>query len=272
MDVPLTAAFEPAGLVASDDTWCTPRVVWAFASATGSWGGLYASATRSAVNQRPRHRCDSRYPDLRRRPDRQRRAGFHPPSPRETRPMPRILIAGAGIGGLTAALALLQRGHEVHAVRTGHRTARGRRRRATLSQRHARADRARPATGDGTNRLRTGRQGDPPLEHRADLEAVRPRRDLRRPLRRALLDGPSRRLPRRAARRSAARRPRCDPHRRRRDRLRADRQRHHPAPCLRRARPGRRADRRRRRALGDPPAHVRRRAARSSPASWPGAA
>jgi len=28
--------------------------------------------------------------------------------------MPRILIAGAGIGGLTAALALLQRGHEVH--------------------------------------------------------------------------------------------------------------------------------------------------------------
>jgi salicylate hydroxylase len=28
--------------------------------------------------------------------------------------MPRILIAGAGIGGLTAALALLRRGHEVH--------------------------------------------------------------------------------------------------------------------------------------------------------------
>src|SRR5580704_100784 len=42
-----------------------------------------------------------------------RRAGLIPPTFREPRLMSRILIAGAGIGGLTAALALLRNGHQV---------------------------------------------------------------------------------------------------------------------------------------------------------------
>ena len=61
---------------------------------------------------------------------------------------PRILIAGAGIGGIVAALALLQRGFDVALYRAGRRAARTRCRRADLAKWLARVARTRPVARD----------------------------------------------------------------------------------------------------------------------------
>ena len=83
------------------------------------------------------------------------------PAGREGRKMADILIAGAGLGGLTAALTLIQRGHAVRVfeqapelreivcgVQLG-------------AKRHAHPHSARPGTGDATSGLCRHQQGGP---------------------------------------------------------------------------------------------------------------
>ncbi len=108
---------------------------------------------------------------------------------------PHVLIAGAGIGGLVAALALHARGFPVDLyeqtpdlkeIGAGVQIA---------PNGTPRALRARPARRDGSDRERAGRQGGAAVQHRPELEAARYRRRGRGAMGCALLDGASRRLP-----------------------------------------------------------------------------
>ena len=89
---------------------------------------------------------------------------------------PKVLIAGAGIGGLVAALSLLQRGIDVEIFEQAAEL----RELGAGVQLSANGTRVLIALGleqamQG-DRLRAVRQADPAVQYRADLEAVRPRR------------------------------------------------------------------------------------------------
>src|SRR5713226_9213326 len=91
---------------------------------------------------------------------------------------PHILIAGGGIGGLTAALALLDKGLDVDVYEQ-----------ATERQRHARVRRARRRRGAEGPVVRGDRQGSAAVEHGRDLEAVRSWRRIDCAIRLSLLHG-----------------------------------------------------------------------------------
>ena len=124
-----------------------------------------------------------------------------------------VAIIGGGIGGLTAALAMLRAGIDVAVYEQA----------AELQELGAgvqissNGTRVLAALGlkerDAAARRHRRRQGNPALEHRPDLEAVRPRRDLGRALRLALCDVSSRRSARDAARRDPRGQAGCDPSR-----------------------------------------------------------
>ena len=173
-----------------------------------------------------------------------------------------IAIVGGGIGGLATALALLREGIDVDVYeQAGELKEVG-----AGVQISANGTRVLYALGLESKRssawLRAAAQGDPPLEHRPDLEAVRSRRGVGRALRLPLRD-------------DASARPACNPGRRDRATkpdavhlglrcverfangfLRADRVRH------RRARGCGARDRRRRRAFDGARLTFRRRCAR----------
>ena len=170
---------------------------------------------------------------------------------------PHVLIAGAGIGGLTAALALLKRGIDVDVYEQAHEL----REIGAGLQLSANGNRVLYALGVGDELtaagVRSDRQGSAALEQRTDLEALRPRRGLGGALRLPVLH----RVPPRPARDPragrAAREAGRHPSRRALHRLHPGRRPRDPA--LRRGRGrGRRAGRRRRRALADPAGALRR--------------
>ena len=97
------------------------------------------------------------------------------------------------------------------------------------------------------------------MEHRQDLEAVRPRHRSGRALRLSLCHGLPPGSSAGARRRSAVKEARRDPSRPPRRRLRRGQRPRHPRPCGRREGRGRCADRRRWRSFRDPPRAVRRR-------------
>ena len=111
----------------------------------------------------------------------------------------RVIIAGAGIGGLTAALALAQRGFRRRCVRPGATSGRGRRGPAAFAQCLARSARPRPRPAVAAPRGRSGGASGPGREDGAGAGAGAFRRDRGRALRRALLGHPSRRPANRAA-------------------------------------------------------------------------
>ena len=111
-----------------------------------------------------------------------------------------VAIVGAGLGGLTAAIALRQRGFDVTVYEQADRAGRDRRRHPALAQRLARADRARPRQGLRGDRVRAGPPRRAQLEDRqhrlGDADEGRVPSAIRRRL--------FRRASRRPARRAAA--------------------------------------------------------------------
>ena len=111
--------------------------------------------------------------------------------------MDNVAIVGGGIGGLTAALALMRRGIDVDVYEQAPEL----RELGAGVQISANGTRvlscARPQGGAGEGPGAAGRQGDPAVEHRAELEAVRPRPGIGRALRLSLHHHPSRRSARR---------------------------------------------------------------------------
>ena len=99
------------------------------------------------------------------------------------RTTPHVLLAGAGIGGLTCSARASQARHRRRCLRAGGRAARHRRRGADQRKRDARVVRARTGRGARGGAVRAGREGSPTLEQRPDLEALRPGRRLRGALR-----------------------------------------------------------------------------------------
>ena len=131
----------------------------------------------------------------------------------------KVLIAGAGIGGLTAALAALRRGFDVEVYEQAPELKEV----GAGLQLSANGTRVFYELGVGERAegalLRGRRQGNPPVEHRRDLEAVRSRQGLGRALRLSVLH----RLPARSARGAGVgHRPRAHPSRREMHRLHAD--------------------------------------------------
>ena len=123
----------------------------------------------------------------------------------------RVLIAGAGIGGLTAALALLQRGFDVEVFEQADEL----RELGAGIQLGPNGSRILIALGLGAAMQRSrggaGGQGGEALEHGRNLAAVRPRPGFARALRRTVLDGASRRLSSRAVARGGTRQARRHP-------------------------------------------------------------
>ena len=163
-----------------------------------------------------------------------------------------IIIAGAGIGGLTAALMLARAGFRVTLLEQAARLEGDRRRHPAFAERHPHPDRAWPRRTAARRRVRAGGGRDQDRERRQ----ARPhpaRRRGRAPLRRALLVRPSRR-PAGGAARGGARKPRyraaARPAGRGFRRPRPRRQRGLPAGIHHRRRARHRADRRRRTVVG----------------------
>ena len=94
---------------------------------------------------------------------------------------PHVIIAGAGIGGLTAALALLKSGIDCDVYEQASELREVGAGLATRAERHARAVRARARAERAPRGRRDRRQDGPALEHRADLVAVRSQRWRRPP-------------------------------------------------------------------------------------------
>ena len=161
--------------------------------------------------------------------------------------------------------------HRGRRVRAGAGAEGAGRRRADFIERHARALCARPRRGDREGRRGGRRQGNPALEHRADLEAVRPRRGVGRALRLPLHDVPSRRPACRAARRDTSRAAGRDPSQPQMHRRHAGRRRRHDR--VRNRRTGARVHRRSAPTACSRACGLRCSAptGRSSPASWRGA-
>ena len=106
-----------------------------------------------------------------------------------TRPEPpKVLIAGAGIGGLVAALAMVQRGIDVELFEQASEL----RELGAGVQLSANGTRVLIALGLEQEMQDIACEPDPAVQHRTNLEAVRPRRLLARDLWRAVLDGSSR--------------------------------------------------------------------------------
>ncbi len=145
-----------------------------------------------------------------------------------------------------------------HGLRAGRTSRRARRWRADFGERRTCAVRARTGRRIARRVVRTFGQGNPSLEYRRDLEAVRPRRRIGRALRRAVLHDPSRRPASCADRCDASDCARGDPLKCQGNRFRRRRQGRHAAPRERRTSHRRRADRRRRGALAHSQ-HPRRR-------------
>ena len=185
---------------------------------------------------------------------------------------PHVLIAGGGIGGLTAALALLKRGFDVDV----YEQAPALREVGAGLQLSANGNRALYALGverrAAAARLRGDGEGSAPLEHRPDMETLRSRRGLGE---RASAfptspsTGPT--CSRSSREPCGARRPTPSISARAAPAARRIGNRRDPAFRRGRGR-GRRAGRRRWRALADPAGALRRGLSRSSPASSPGAA
>ena len=105
-----------------------------------------------------------------------------------------IVIAGAGIGGLTAALTLARAGFRARRAGAGRAAGGNRRRHPAFAQRHARADRSRPGRA-AARRMSFAPEAirDHRRRERQRHRAHPARRSGRAPLRRALLGDPSRR-------------------------------------------------------------------------------
>jgi salicylate hydroxylase len=92
----------------------------------------------------------------------------------------KVAVVGGGIGGLTAALALLREGVDVDVYEQAcefQEVGAG-----VQIRRNMRAARGWLAGGDRARRLGPEGEGDPALEHGPELEAVRSRRGFRRAL------------------------------------------------------------------------------------------
>ncbi len=100
----------------------------------------------------------------------------------------KVIVVGAGIGGLAAALSLLKRGIDVEIYEQAAELEGGRRRHPDQLQRHPRALRARSGRGAEARAGAAAAPRDPAPEQRRDLELVRSRRDNGAALRHAACD------------------------------------------------------------------------------------